>query len=164
MPSFCRKVSIEVIDRTAVQIDHDAVGQFHARFAPRHFGNDVFSDIKAFYSFEEAVQFLFIGSGGEAEEKIDGEVKGNLAVSGEVFFRVAVLDEKFGAGNDISKKFNKLGIGLAKQPPCQCYRFPKNFLTFFLLSMKKKMGFRAVPRIAEYAEKSRNSAGFSLSL
>jgi len=26
------------------------------------------------------------------------------------------------------------------------------------------MGFRAVPRIAEYAEKSRNSAGFSLSL
>jgi len=47
MPSFCRKVSIEVIDRTAVQIDHDAVGQFHARFAPRHFGNDVFCDIKA---------------------------------------------------------------------------------------------------------------------
>jgi hypothetical protein len=68
-------------------------------------------------------------------------VKGNLAVSGEVFFRVAVLDAKFGAGNDISKKFNKFGIGLAKQPPCQHYRFSKNFLTFFLLSMKKKMGF-----------------------
>jgi hypothetical protein len=30
---------------------------------------------------------------------------------------------------------------LAKQPPCQHYRFSKNFLTFFLLSMKKKMGF-----------------------
>ena len=72
---------------------------------------------------------------------IDGEVKGNLAVSGEVFFRVAVLDEKFGAGNDISKKFNKFGIGLAKQPPCQCYRFSKNFLTFFLLSMKKRWVF-----------------------
>ena len=99
--SFCRKVSIEVIDQTAVQIDQGAVGQFHACFAPRHFGND------------------------------------------------------------ISKKFNKLGIGLAKQPPCQCYHFSKNFLTFFLLSMKKKTGFRAVPRIAEYAEKSRNSAGFA---
>jgi hypothetical protein len=97
-------VSIEVIDQTAVQIDQGAVGQFHARFAPRHFGND------------------------------------------------------------ISKKFNKFGIGLAKQHPCQRYRFSKNFLTFFLLSMKKKMGFRAVPGIAEYAEKSRNSAGFGLSL
>jgi hypothetical protein len=54
-------------------------------------------------------------------------VKGNLAVSGEVFFRVAVLDAKFGAGNDISKKFNKFGIGLARQHPCQRYRFSKNF-------------------------------------
>jgi hypothetical protein len=132
---------MEVIDQTAVQIDQGAGGQFHARFAPRHFGNDVFSDIKAFYGLEEAVEFFFIGSGGEAEEKIDGEVKGNLAVSGEVFFRVAVLDAKFGAGNDISKKFNKFGIGLAKQHPCQCYRFSKNFLTFFLLSMKKKASF-----------------------
>jgi hypothetical protein len=34
-------VSIEVIDQTAVQIDQGAVGQFHARFAPRHFGNDI---------------------------------------------------------------------------------------------------------------------------
>jgi hypothetical protein len=72
-------------------------------------------------------------------------VKGNLAVSGEVFFRVAVLDAEFGAGNDISKKFNKFGIGLAKQPPCQRYRFPKNFLTFFLLSMKKKWVFKLFP-------------------
>jgi hypothetical protein len=40
-----------------------------------------------------------------------------------------VLDAKFGAGNDISKKFNKFDIGLAKQHPCQRYRFSKNFLT-----------------------------------
>jgi hypothetical protein len=52
-------VSIEVIDQTAVQIDQGAVGQFHARFAPRHFGNDVFSDIKAFYGLEEALSSSF---------------------------------------------------------------------------------------------------------
>ena len=40
-PRFCRKVSMEVIDQTAVQIDQGAVGQFHVRFAPRHFGNDI---------------------------------------------------------------------------------------------------------------------------
>jgi hypothetical protein len=54
--------------RKRTDIDQGAVGQFHARFAPRHFGND------------------------------------------------------------ISKKFNKFGIGLATQPPCQCYRFSKNLV------------------------------------
>jgi hypothetical protein len=42
--------------------------------------------------------------------------------------------------------------------------FSKEFFDIFSPFDEKKMGFQAVPRIAEYAEKSRNSAGFSLSL
>jgi hypothetical protein len=42
--------------------------------------------------------------------------------------------------------------------------FSKEFFDIFSPFDEKKMGFRAVHRIAEYAEKSRNSAGFSLSL
>jgi hypothetical protein len=39
-----------------------------------------------------------------------------------------------------------------------------NYFWSDMKDAKKKMGFRAVHRIAEYAEKSSNSAGFSLSL
>jgi hypothetical protein len=68
-------------------------------------------------------------------------VKGNLAVSGEVFFRVAVLDAKFGAGNDISKKFNKFGIGFARQPPVPTLSFSKEFFDIFSAFDEKKWVF-----------------------
>jgi len=64
-----------------------------------------------------------------------------------------------GAGNDIYKKFNKFGIG--KAPSVPMLSFFKEFLDIFSPFDEKKMGFRAVHRIAEYAEKSRNSAGFT---
>ena len=110
LPGVCGKVSVEVFDDSVVQIDQSAVGQFHARFAPGHLGNEVDSDIEADDGLEKGFEFFFIGPGGEAEEKIDGQMKGDLAVSGEVFFRLAVLDEEIGAGDNISKKFNKFGI------------------------------------------------------
>jgi len=131
VPGFCGKVSVEVFYDSAVQIDQSAVSQFHARFAPSHTGNVLYRDIEAHDSLEEALEFLFIGPCWQAEEKIDGKMKRDFALSGEVFVRLSALDEEIGAGNDISKEFNKFGVRFAKQPPCRHCRFSKNFLTFF---------------------------------